>query len=469
MKKHVDVLVLGGGSAGLVCALGAKTFGCTVALVEAEKLGGDCLNYGCVPSKTLIKTAKIANKIDNAQVYGLENATVNFKKIVEHIKEVQATIGVHDSRDRLEKEGILVFFGQPKFINKREVEVDDVTIKARKIVIATGSSPKIPEVLGLEKVKYITNRGVFTLKKKPEHLVILGGGPIGIEMAQAFSRLGSKVTIIQRNEHILPREDKEVSQALNDYLETEGVTILTGTNILNAEQKAGKKIVEIERNGKKAVIKGDELLVATGRTPNIEGLDLEKAGVRFSEKGIKVNRKLQTKNKRIYAAGDVVNGPKFTHVAEYHARAIVRNMLFPGSTKVHYHVLPWVTFTDPELAHVGMTEEEAKIRKIKHKTLKVHMKDVDRAQTESKTEGLAKVIVTKKGKILGASILAPHGGEILQEFVLAMQTGVKIQQISQTIHPYPTLAQINRKLADQFYAEKLKKSRMLRLLVRFWK
>ena len=470
MTENFDVIVIGGGSGGLIAALGANSLGCKVALIENEKLGGDCLNFGCVPSKTLIKAAKVTHLANNAEIYGVQGTKLrtDFKKVLKYVKSVQEKIGVHDSKERFEKEGITVYFGTARFISKNELTIKNKILKAKKFVLATGSSARLPKIEGIEKVQVLTNREIFSLKQRPKHLIIIGAGPIGIEMAQAYARLGSKVTVLQRSERILPREDTEISTALKHVLETEGITILTNTNTEKIEQKQGRKVIHIEREGKKTLIKGDQILVATGRVPNVANLDLERAGVIYSEKGIRVNKKLRTTNKNIYACGDVIGGPQFTHVAEFQARIIVRNMLFPGSKKINYRVLPWVTFTDPELAHVGITPEEAELKKIRHKTFTMKVKDIDRAQTESQTEGLAKVVTTPSGKILGASILCANAGELLQEFVLAMQANVKIGTISQTIHPYPILGQLNRRLADQYYAEKLKKAGLLKSLAKLW-
>ncbi|GMR04919.1 MAG: mercuric reductase [Thermodesulfobacteriota bacterium] len=464
MDKHgdkFDLVIIGGGVGGLVAASGAAQLGARVALVEKnDSLGGDCLHWGCVPTKRLVYAAKVASIVRNAKEFGIETGPVkvDFPAVMEKMRAVQAKIGEHDDPERFRKMGIEVIFGGGSFKDKFTFEAGGRLLKGRKFLIATGSGPVIIPIPGLKESGVLTNETALRLKKLPAELVILGAGPIGIEFAQVFSRLGSKVTIVEKMGQILPREDKEISDTLQLILEKEGIKIDTCTEVTDVKVKGSKKCISAACETGKKSYNPDEVMIAIGRAPNVEGLNLEAAGVEYDKRrGIKADRTLRTSQKHIYACGDVIGHYAFTHVAEYQAGIIVSNALFPFvSRKTDYSSVPWVTYSDPELARVGLTENEARE---KHgssvKVYRFYFKDVDRAVIEGEGQGLIKLMVDKKNRILGAHILGPHAGEMLHEYVLAKQAGLPITSISKTIHVYPTLAQGVKRAADQYYAEKL--------------
>jgi len=451
--KTFDLMIVGGGSAGLAVAGGAARMGIEVGLVEKEKLGGDCLHYGCVPSKALLHAAKVISCLREGRTFGLDvpKGLPDFGKIMDYGRQVQAVLGKHDAPERFEEMGVRVIFGKPRFVSPTEMEIDGRKLGSKRFVIATGSRVRVLPIPGLEEVGYITNVEVFGLRELPESLVILGGGPVAIEMSQAFARLGSRVTVLEKMAQILPREEPEAAQALQEILEGEGITFHTGIEIKRLEKQEGEKVVFLEKAGKEIRVQGKEVLAALGRSPAIEGLNLEDAGVQFTEKGITVNVTLRTTAKKIWACGDCIGGYLFTHTAEYEAGIVVRNALSPLRKKVDYGVVPWATFTDPELAHVGLMEAEAKRRNIPYVTYSLPFKDVDRAHTDGETEGMAKIICDRKGRILGATILGSQAGEMIHEWALAMKAKVPIGKIAGTIHIYPTLSRLNRKVADRYY------------------
>jgi dihydrolipoamide dehydrogenase len=462
-----DLVVIGGGTGGLIVTSVAAQLGLKVTLIERrEKLGGDCLHTGCVPSKTLIHAAKVASLMRRADEFGLKKVKpeIDLGRVSDHVQSVIDQIQPHDDPERFEGYGAEVLFGHANFIDSHTVEVNGQTIQGRRFVIASGSSPFIPPIPGLDKVSFLTNESVFSLRDLPARLIVLGGGAIGVEMAQAFARLGSKVTIVERLPHLLPQEDSEISGALADHLKKEGIDILISTSAVHISKTDDIYRIRCSReNDSKLELEADALLVAVGRSPNVEGMGLDKAGVGYGNKGIVVDRRLRTSAKHIYACGDVAGPYPFTHMAEYQAGIVISNAIFRFPKKTNYRVVPWVTYSDPELARVGITEQQAKEQGLAVDVLRFPFRDIDRALAEVEAVGEMKLI-SRKRKILGATILGPHAGELIHEIVLAMQAGLKIGDISATIHAYPTLAQISRRTVNTYYGEKLFSDRTRKLV-----
>ena len=449
-----DLVIIGGGAGGLVVASVASQLGLKVTLVEKEeRLGGDCLHYGCVPSKTLIQAARVAALMRRGDTFGLPAVApeVDLGRVNDHVQAVIDHIQRHDDPERFRGYGCEIVFGAASFVDPHTVRVQARDIPGRRFVIATGSSPFIPPVEGLQDSGYLTNLDLFSLRTLPSHLLVMGGGPIGLEMAQAFRRLGSEVTVVERLPRLLPREDAEIAEALHGYLVGEGITLHTATDVERVTREGNRHHV-VCSGGRELV--ADQLLVATGRTPNVATLGLEAAGVDYSHKGIAVDRRMRTSQKHIYACGDVCGPYPYTHMAEYQAGIIISNAIFRVPKKTDYRVVPRVTYTDPELARVGMTLQEARDQGIEATELRFPFSDIDRALTEVDTRGMVK-LVTRKGRILGASILGPHAGELIHEIVLAMQTGATLGDISTTIHAYPTLAQVHRRVVNTAYTPRL--------------
>lgn len=469
MKKY-HLIVIGGGSGGLIAALGAVKFGLKVALVEKNRLGGDCLWTGCVPSKTLLHSAAVSQTIREAHRFGLNSMEPSFTpaNVLAHVRSVQAKVAEHDDPERFREQGVDVIFGAPRFLDPHLIQVGDEILESRKFVLATGGRPNVFPIPGLAEAGYITNEDVFDLEDLPSSLIHLGGGPISIELCQAFRRLGSEVTVLDKAPHILPREDADMAAVVKDALEREGVRFETGVDIKECRRENGGKTVVFEKDGKKDTVRAAEILAALGRAANVDGLDLEKAGVEYSKKGVVVDEHLRTTAPNIWAVGDVKDNYLFTHVAEYEARIVVQNALFPFKKKADYRVLPWCTFTDPELARVGISEEKAVAGGIPHRVFTAPFSEVDRAVTDGETEGKAKIVCDKKGGILGAAIVGAHAGELIHEWALAMQRRIPITSISGLIHIYPTLSRISRKAADTYYADILSgtKGRILSKLAR---
>lgn len=463
MVVKYDIVIIGGGSAGLVVASAAAQLKAKVALVERHKLGGDCLWFGCVPSKSLIHASRVAYQVKNAARFGIytEPPEIEFAKVTGHVQQVIANIQPHDSPERFRGLGVEVIFGEGKFIDKKTFEVDGQQLTARAFVIATGSRPAIPSVEGLHSADFLTNEKVFDLKERPNSLVIIGAGPIGCELGQAFSRLGSNVTIISSKSHILPKEEPEAALVVQKQFESEGINILKEVRAEKVEVVDGKK--QVTAGGKNIIV--DEILVAGGRLPNVESLNLEVAGVEVGKPGIIVNEKLQTTNSKIYACGDVIGGYQFTHVAGYEAVVALTNALFFPISKVNYRVIPWATFTDPELARVGLTETQAKERYGDDVcVLKQPFSGVDRAQAEAATTGFGKIITKGNGEILGAHLVGISAGELIHEIVLAMSHKLPVSALT-GIHVYPTLSEVNSKagllLKKQKYAKNLSQQNLL--------
>ena len=459
-KKEIlihDFCIIGAGSGGLSFAAGAVQMGASVVLLEAKKMGGDCLNYGCVPSKALIAASKIGHKILRSGDFGwsISKAKIDFQKVHEHIHEVINSIAPHDSVERFEKLGVQVILEHGQFLDNATIETETYLIKAKRFIIATGSTPFVPPIKGLASVPYLTNETIFDLTELPEHLVVIGGGPIGIEMAQAFLRLGSKVSVLEAFS-ALPKDDPEVTLKLKDIIISEGINLNENVKISSIKHiDQGTQIYYQTSDGKKETIIASHILVATGRRPNIQDLNLELANIKFSLRGIEVNTNLQTSNPKIYAIGDCTGGYQFTHVAAYHAGLAIRNTIFGFKTKVKTQAIPWVTYTDPELAHVGFMESQLKEKNIAYKVLRMDFDENDRAQAEKQTEGIIKVLVSPKGYVLGATILGIHAGELIYPWVILIQNRLKLTAITNSIAPYPTLSDINKRIAGSFYTEKI--------------
>lgn len=463
MTKEYDLVIIGGGSGGLVVASAASQLKAKVALVEKHRLGGDCLWYGCVPSKSLIHSSRIAYQVQNSHHFGVynENLHIDFAEAINHVQKVISTIEPHDSPERFRGLGVDVFFGDGIFIDENSFKVNDKLFNARNFVISTGSSPKIPEMEGLREVGFITNEQVFSLKHLPQSIIIMGGGAVACELGQALRRLGAQITIIASRSQLLPKEDVEASKIIENQFIEEGIKIIKSAKAEKVALIDGKKVVFVK--GEKLI--AEEILVCVGRTPNIKSLHLENAKVKYNNQGIIVNDKLQTTNKKIYSCGDVTGGYQFTHVAGYEATIILQNTLFFPTKKVDYRVIPWATFTSPELARVGINETQAReIYGDNIIILQQEMKDVDRTQTEGNIKGFCKIIITAKGDILGATLMGESAGELIHEIVLAMKNNLKVTALT-GIHIYPTLSEINSKTALLFTKQKYAKNKTLQKLL----
>ena len=452
-----DICVIGGGSGGLSVAAAAAAFGVPVVLIEKDKMGGDCLNYGCVPSKALIAAAKRAALANTAVAFGVkaQKVAADFDLVHKHVHEVIAAIAPNDSAERFTALGVRVIKGAARFTDPETVMVgSSIEIKARRFVIASGSQPSAPPIEGLDQVPYLTNETVFDLTARPKHLVVIGAGPIGLELAQAFRRLGAEVTVLEAAQP-LTKDDPECAAIVLDQLAREGVTIRSGVKIARVKSSRAKVRVIVATADGKETIEGSHLLVATGRKPNIAGLDLESAGVQYERRGIPVDGRLRTTNKKIYAIGDVIDGLQSTHVANYHAGLVIRHALFRLPVRVNENIIPWVTFTDPELAQVGMTEVRARERYGAIRVLRWPYHENDRAQTERETHGHIKVITNKRGKILGATIVGAQAGELIATWGLAVSQGLNVRAVASMIVPYPTLAEIGKRSAINYFAPSL--------------
>jgi pyruvate/2-oxoglutarate dehydrogenase complex dihydrolipoamide dehydrogenase (E3) component len=446
-----DLAIIGAGSGGLSVAAAAAQFGQKVILFEKGKMGGDCLNYGCIPSKALIAAAKQAHVFRTSGPYGISAAEskVDFKKVRAHIRKVIAAIEPNDSAARFEKLGVKVVLSAAKFRDAKTVESRDGVFSAKRFVIATGSRPAVPPIAGLETVPYFTNETIFENTVLPKHLIIIGGGAVGLELAQAYRRLGSAVTVIEAFEP-LAKDDAELTAFVLEGLQADGVKILAHTAIKKISKAKSGIVIETAGHGK---ISGSHLLVATGRAANVEGLNLEAAGVVYTTKGVTVDKGLRSSQKHIYAIGDVAGGLQFTHVANYHAGLVIRNALFRLPVKNRTDIIPHVTFTDPELAQVGLTEAEAqKEFGAAIKVVRWPFHDNDRAQAEGKTAGLIKAIIGKRGRILGVGIVGANAGELIQPWILAMTEGLKIRAIAGMVAPYPTFGESNRRVAVNYFS-----------------
>ncbi|MFQ5469262.1 MAG: dihydrolipoyl dehydrogenase family protein [Gammaproteobacteria bacterium] len=461
-----DLCVIGGGAGGLVVAAGGASLGAKVALIEKNALGGDCLHYGCVPSKTLLNSAKVANTMRDSQRFGItpHHPEISLPDIMQRVSQVIKTIEVHDSPDRFRAMGIDVIFGAGQFTSPSTFEVNGRTITARHFVIATGSRPAIPSIDGINNTPYLTNETIFSSDEPVPHLLVLGTGPIGLEMAQAFSRLGSDVTVVQRGTRILPKEDHDLADVVKERLKNENIRFYQNNNIERIEGSTEniRLTFTSKENNQVQTIKATHLLVATGRKSNVDNLGLDAAGIEVEHGHIVTDDRLRTSNRRIFACGDITGSHQFTHMAEHHAGIVLRNTLFRLPAKIEKRVIPWCTFTDPELARVGLSEEEARQQKIDYRCYKFPFEDIDRAQTDGDTTGFGKIITNKKGRLLGAALVGSHAGELIHEYTLALAMKMKASDLSGVIHIYPTLAQINHRISD----ERMKKN--LTPLTRKW-
>ncbi len=455
-----NLVVIGGGTAGLVSAMGAAGLGAKVALIERELLGGDCLNVGCVPSKALISAARIAATVRDASEFGVDvppGTMVDFPRLMERMRRLRSGISHHDSAARFRDAGVDVFLGSGNFLDRETVQVAEKTLKFKKAVVATGARAAALPIAGLQEVDPLTNESVFSLTQLPRRLVVIGGGPIGTEMAQSFARFGSEVTQIEKADHILPREDAEAAVVVQRALEKDGVKFLLGATVKRMLRRDDEKVVVIEKQGTETEVVGDEVLVGIGRTPNVDAMGLEEAGVQFDKRqGIEVNDRLQTTNPNVYAAGDVASKYKFTHAADFMARIVIGNALFMGRGKASRLTVPWATYTSPELAHVGLRPADAVEQGIAIDTYTQPLAEVDRAILEGETDGFVRVHV-KKGtdKMVGATVVATNAGDMIGELTLAIKNRLGLKKIGSTIHPYPTQAEAIRKLGDQFNRTRL--------------
>lgn len=468
--KRYDLIVIGGGAGGLSVASAAAQLGLSVMLIEkSTKLGGDCLHYGCVPSKSLIHSAKVRHTFKNAHRFGFDATIIetDLARVNESVQGVIDSLQPHDSPERFVSLGVDLGFGNPRFVSSHEVELNTECYYAKKFVIATGSHSLIPPIPGLTVCQYVTNESIFKLKTLPKHLLVLGGGPIGIELAQAMHRLGAHVSIIEMAPHILPMIDESIAVAMEDTLRKEGIDLYLSSQVMEAWHDHDAKICTLtcqDGNGKAFTLTGDKLLIATGRVPNIAGLGLEAAAVAYDKRGIIVDKYLRTSQKHIFAIGDVTATPlKFTHVAEYHAGIVISNALFRLRRKTDYRVIPTVVYTDPEIATVGLSEKQAREKGYRFQVIEMQVKDIDRAITSREDQGLIKCLV-RRNKILGVAIMGQHAGELIAEFALAMNANLPLRYLTTTVHAYPTMAQLNRRVINKYFASKLFSDRVRRLV-----
>jgi pyruvate/2-oxoglutarate dehydrogenase complex dihydrolipoamide dehydrogenase (E3) component len=455
-----DLGILGGGSAGLTVASGAAQLGAKTLLVEKEnELGGDCLHYGCVPSKTLIHTAHVYHLMKNAPRFGLpsvEVRPVDFREVAGRIQSVIRIIQRHDSEERFCKLGVKVEIGAPSFVDEHSVRLNGKTVSAKTWVIATGSSPAIPPVAGLDQTPYVTNRDLFSFERLPESMIILGAGPIAAEMAQAFCRLGTRVTVIQRSNQILSNEDQDLADQVMKVLEGEGVVFHMNTSILSARDLGREReVLAKTKEGETIAPRAETLLVALGREANLKGLNLEGIGISYDDKGLRLDARLRTEHKHIYGAGDITGTHQFTHAAGYEGGIVVSNAIFHLPRKVDYTYLPWCTYTHPELASIGMNEKRARAAGIEYEVWAEEFKDNDRSLAEGEHVGKIKMLLDKKEKPLGVQILGPRAGDLVSEWVAALSGGVKPMTLAAAVHPYPTLGEINKKVAGTYLSSKI--------------
>ena len=463
-----DLCVIGAGSGGLAVVAGAAQMGADVVLIERGAMGGDCLNFGCVPSKSLLAASRVADLGRRGAALGIAYASprIDFAAVGDSIQRVIAAIAPHDSVERFEGLGVRVLRAEARFTDRRTVRAGSTEVRPRRFVIATGSQPSVPAIPGLDGVSYMTNETVFANRELPEHLIVIGGGPIGIEMAQAHARLGAQVTVLDVGP-LLPRDDPELAAGLAERLSAEGIITHPHIEIIGIERDGEAIRVDLADGSR---VTGSHLLVAAGRRPNVESLDLPVAEIAATAKGILVDARLRTTNRRAFAVGDVAGGPQFTHTALYHAGIVIRNALFRLPAKVDYRALPWVTYTDPELAQVGLTEAAARAAVGAVRILRWRFAENDRAQTERDTAGLVKVVARRDGRILGASILGAGAGDLILPWALAISQKLKIGALANLIVPYPTRGEASKRAAGSFYTPTLFSARtrgLVRLLARF--
>jgi pyruvate/2-oxoglutarate dehydrogenase complex dihydrolipoamide dehydrogenase (E3) component len=462
-----DLCVIGAGSGGLSVAAAAARFGVPVVLIEKGRMGGDCLNYGCVPSKSLLAAGKRAEAVRTASTFGIDviEAQIDHRGVHDHVHGVIAAIAPNDSIERMTGLGVRVIQAQASFLDKFTVEAGRALVRARRFVIATGSIPSIPPIPGLDEVPYLTNETIFDVSERIQHLIVLGGGPVGLELAQAHRMLGSHVSVFDI-ENFLAREDPEAAAVLVKRLVDTQVMLHADTRVERIERSTQGLAVHFIENGEPTMLRGTHLLVATGRKPNVKSLSLERAGIAFSEDGIKVNHQLKTTNRRVFAIGDVIGGPAFTHRANYHATIVIRNALFRLRPDANTGIIPRVVYTDPELAQIGLTEAEARKRYRRIRIYRAPYTENDRAQCERATEGFIKVITRPNGAILGCTIVGAEAGELLQLWVVAMAKGMRIGDLIHLVLPYPTFSELSKRVAYTYYLPTLTNS-WLRSIIGF--
>jgi pyruvate/2-oxoglutarate dehydrogenase complex dihydrolipoamide dehydrogenase (E3) component len=454
-----NLVVVGAGTAGLVAAAGAAILGARVALIERHLTGGDCLNYGCVPSKALIRAARAAYTVNEAREFGIETSApkIEFADVMRRVRRVRAEIAPNDSVQRFAGLGVDVYLGHGHFTGKRSLEVEGQRLEFSKAIIATGARAAVPPIPGLGEAGYLTNESVFSLTALPRRLIVIGGGPIGCELAQAFARLGSRVTLVCDVPRLLPKDDAAAASLLERQFRSEGIELILGARVERAEKSAVGKILIIDQGQGKQTVVGDEILLAVGRAPNVEGLNLEAAGVTYNDKGVTVDDHLRTSNKNIFAAGDIGSPYQFTHAAEALGRIALQNTLFFGRKRASKLIIPWCTYTSPEIAHVGLSEEDADKGGLEIATFMLPFAENDRAVVDGDTQGFARIHVSKKnGRLLGATMVSRHAGESIGELVTAIQNKMKVGQLGAVIHPYPTQAEIIKRLGDASMRGRLK-------------
>ncbi|KQS90396.1 MULTISPECIES: dihydrolipoyl dehydrogenase family protein [unclassified Rhizobium] len=462
-----DICVIGAGSAGLSVAAGAAAFGVPVVLIERDRMGGDCLNHGCVPSKALIAAAKHAHAVRQAAAFGVGagEPVIDFEKVQAHVQGVIAAIAPNDSVERFTALGVQVIKGEARFVDGDTVAVGDVTIRARRFVIATGSSTILPPIPGLAEIDYLTNESLFDLKQLPEHLLIIGGGPVGLEMAQAHRRLGAAVTVIDVRD-ALAGDDPELVRIVIDKLRDEGITLFENTHVLAAGQTAHGIWLQCENGEGAHMVEGSAVLLAAGRRGNTVGLELQAAGIRETARGLAVDTRMRTDNRRVYAIGDVAGGPQFTHMANYHASLVLREILFRLPVHENRDILPRTLFTEPEMASVGLTEEEARRRYDHVKVLRWPYSENDRAQAERATSGLIKIVVGRRGRILGVGIVGAGAAEMINMWSMVIANGQRLRHIRNVIAPYPTMSEIGKRAVIAYYTPMTRKP-FVRAIIRF--
>ncbi|MBI3815164.1 MAG: FAD-dependent oxidoreductase [Nitrospinae bacterium] len=468
-KYDYDLIIIGGGAAGFVSAKVARGFGKTVAMIEKGKLGGECTNYGCIPSKSLIRAARAAHEMKNLDKLGLKlDAPLSFNtdNVMSHVRSIVQKVYNTHLPESFKSLGIDVIFGSPQFLDNHRIKIGEKILSADKFIVSTGSSPSIPPVDGINEAPYLTNNTIFSLDKLPASLIVMGGGPIGIELSSAFNRLNVEVTVVEMLDRILIKEDKELSDKLAERLKSEGLKIMTSAKAVRVSKSNGKIRLSVEeKEGAIKEIDAEGILVATGRKPNTEGLALEKAEVKYNNKGIEVNDRLQTSANNIYACGDVVGHYQFSHIAEYHGVIACSNAFLPIKKRVDYRNVIWCTFTDPELAHAGLTEDEA--REAYGNNIKILHYDYskfDRARTDMEEFGMSKIILDNSGKVLGVHILGTHASEIIHEVQLAKHFNIPFGKIWEAIHIYPSYSDVIRQPSKYYYAERLRNNPFIKLI-----
>ena len=459
-RYDFDIGIIGGGAAGLTVASGAAQLGAKTLLVEKEPaLGGDCLHFGCVPSKTLIQTARVRHLMTRAAEFGLAQTTlpaVDFRQVAKRIQTVIATIQQHDSEERFCSLGARVLFGQAEFSDAHTIRLNGKRYAAKYWVIATGSSPALPPIAGLEHTPFITNREIFSLQRLPASMIVLGAGPIGIEMSQAFGRLGTRVTVVDMADQILPKEDRDMAEGVMAALRAEGVAFHLNATALNTRDLGKQREVVIRgSDGREVALQAETLLVAAGRVPNTSGMGLERIGVALARSGVRVDQRLRTSQKHIFAAGDVNGGYQFTHAAGYEGGIVISNAVFHLPRRVDYTWLPWCTYTDPELASIGMNEKAAIAAGITYTRWEEPFQGNDRSLAEGEPAGKIKMILDAKDKPIGVQILGSHAGELINEWVAVLNGKVKLSTLASAVHPYPTLGEISRKVTGSYFSPKV--------------